>query len=163
MKSKDTTKKFKLWLRRYVVAELLGTVLSVGFASFIYVHSHSFIAAAGAGFLGEGIGFYGYFVSRELLTNSKSYRALPFFKRITTVLARSSTNLIVEFAPAGLIDSIFIRPFLMYAVPQHIKPYAVGFVIGKVAADLLFYVFAIAGFELKQRMHTKSPFSRTDS
>lgn len=153
MVTKKIKKKFKVWLRRYIIAELLGTLIALGFASVAFSQSHSYLKAAGAGFVGEGIGFFGYFIISELVTNSKSYKSLPFYKRISRILAKSSTNLIVEFAPAEIIDNIFIRPFLMYTVPQYIKPYALGFIIGKLSADLFFYIFAIIGLEIKQHMH----------
>ena len=147
---KETTRKFKEWLSRYIVAEILGTLIALAFAYVSFVHAHSYLVAAGAGFVGEGIGFYGYFTTLELMRNSKAYREFHLFKRLGMILSRSGANLIVEFAPAEIIDNIFIRPFLMYYMPQHIKPYAIGFIIGKFAADSLFYVFAIAGYEAKE-------------
>lgn len=151
MESAKTKARFKEWLRRYIVAELLGTLLALGMAYVSFAHSHSYALAAGAGFVGEGIGFYGYFIAIELFTNSRAYAALPVWKRLLAVAAKSSTNLIIEFAPAEIIDSFLIRPFLMFYMPQHIKPYALGFISGKLSADVLFYVFAIVGYEYKKR------------
>ena len=148
--------KFKEWLSRYFLAEALGTLLALCFAYVSFAYAHSYAAAAAAGFVGEGIGFYGYFVSTELLARSRSYRGIPLLRRLKIIIAKSSTNLIIEFAPAEIIDNIFIRPFLMYYTPQHVKPYALGFVIGKFAADLLFYAFAIFGYELKKRFKNES-------
>jgi hypothetical protein len=154
MNSEKTKNKFKEWLQRYIVAELLGTAIALGFADIAFSHSHSYIIAAGAGFVGEGIGFYGYFITSELLTNRRAYRALPLLKRLSAIIAKSSTNLIIEFAPAEIIDNIFIRPFLMFYMPQHIKPYAFGFIVGKLAADAIFYIFAVVGYEFKKRLQT---------
>ena len=67
----------------------------------------------------------------------------------------ASTNLIVEFAPAETLDNFFIRPFAMYIIPQHIHPYPVGFLIGKFSADLVFYLFAIVGYEARKRWFIK--------
>lgn len=144
--------KFKEWFKRYIKAEILGTVIATSFAYFSFSHTHSYILAAGAGFIGEGIGFYGYFITSELLTNYKAYKELPLFKRLGAIITKSSTNLIVEFAPAEIIDNLFIRPLLMYYAPQHIKPYALGFVVGKFSADLIFYMFAVIGYEVKKRL-----------
>ena len=133
-------------------AEALGAAIAVGFAYVAFARSHSYAVAAGAGFVGEGIGFYGYFVTSELVSNSQAYRTLSLVKRLAAIIAKSSTNLIIEFAPAEIIDNIFIRPFLMFYIPQHLRPYALGFLTGKLAADVLFYVFAIVGYELKKRL-----------
>jgi hypothetical protein len=143
--------KFKEWLRRYILAELLGTAIALALATVAYSHTHSYLAAAGAGFAGEGIGFYGYFIVSELMQHGLRYKGLPLYKQIPLVLAKSGTNLFVEFAPAEVLDNIFVRPVALYIVPQHIKPYVLGFIIGKLGADLFFYIFAIAGYEAKKR------------
>lgn len=151
MQHRTTRDKFREWLKRYLVAETLGTVIALSFAYLSFANSHSYAVAAGAGFVGEGIGFYGYFVTSELLLHHRNYRQLPFLQRLKRTLSKSSTNLIIEFAPAEVIDNIFIRPFLMFYVPQHVKPYVLGFIIAKFTADMLFYVFAILGYEFKKR------------
>lgn len=155
MRTDKTKQKFTEWLRRYMVAELLGTLIALGFAYAAFHQSHSYVLAAAAGFVGEGIGFYGYFITSELVTNSRTYRGLRWTRRLGAIIAKSSTNLLIEFAPAEVVDNFFIRPFLMYYMPQHVRPYALGFVVGKFAADLLFYAFAICGYELKRRLNRR--------
>lgn len=151
MKHEVLRRKFIEWIRHYLLAEALGTLISVAMAYAAFEHSHSYVVAAGAGFVGEGIGFYGFFVIRELLTNARAYRHIPFLRRISTIIAKSSTNLIVEFAPAEILDNFFLRPFLMYATPHYIHPYALGFLAGKLSADIIFYCFAIVGYEARKR------------
>jgi hypothetical protein len=155
MKREKANQKFKEWLGRYFIAELLGTFLAVAFAYSTFTRSHSYIIAAGAGFIGEGLGFYGYFIASELLTNAKAYKALPFLRRMTAIISKSSTNLMIEFMPAEVVDNIFVRPFLIYYMPQHVKPYVLGFIVGKLSADAIFYLFAIGGYEIKKRMQIK--------
>lgn len=152
-KSTKSNRKFREWLSRYSVAELFGTLVALGFAYISFTRFHSYIIASGAGFVGEGIGFYGYFIARELYASNDMYRSLPLVKRLTSLVAKSSTNLITEFAPAEIIDTIVIRPFLMYYVPQHVRPYVVGFGVGKILADMIFYIFAIIGYETSKRRH----------
>jgi hypothetical protein len=145
--------KFREWLWHYAQAEVLGTLIALIFAILIFKHTHSYAAAAGAGFLGEGIGFYGYFLVDEIIRHGLRYKNKPIYKRLSLIISKSSTNLFIEFAPAEIFDDIFIRPFAMFIVPQHIKPYALGFIVGKLGADLVFYIFAIAGYELKKQLH----------
>lgn len=142
--------KTREWLKRYIPAEILGTIGALVAASVVYSNSHSYIAAAASGWLGEGIGFYGYFISLELLSNSKRYSNYSFIKRIGLAISAASTNLLIEFAPAEVIDNFIIRPYLMYIVPQHIKPYGVGFLVAKFSADILFYLLAIIGYETRK-------------
>lgn len=143
--------KAREWLRRYIPAEILGTIAAVAAAWLTYSRSHSYIAAAGAGWAAEGIVFYGYFIVTELARSHDTHRHLAFKKRIAAAIAMASTNLLVEFAPAEIIDTIIIRPFAMYLLPQLIHPYALGFLIGKLSADVTFYALAIVGYEARKR------------
>lgn len=143
--------KRKEWLHRYLPAEVLGTLTALIGAWSVYAHSQSYVAATAAGWVGEGIGFYGYFVTMELLTNAKRYEHLSFIKRVSLAIAAASTNLLVEFAPAEVLDNFIIRPFFMYWVPHYIHPYPVGFLVGKFSADIIFYACAIVGYETRKR------------
>src|SRR6476646_3416852 len=91
------------WAKRYIPAEVLGTIGALVAAWIVYGHTHSYGAAAASGWVGEGIGFFGYFITVELLLNAKKYRNYPFLKRIAMVIGVASTNLFVEFAPAEII------------------------------------------------------------
>ena len=142
--------KFREWLKRYLPAEIIGTILAAIVASWTYSHTHSYIGAAGAGFVAEGIGFFGYFITYELLKNGEKYQHLPLRARIPRILAASSASLLVEFAPAELLDTLLIRPFMFVVVPQHVKPYALGFITGKLLSDVFFYTFAIVGYEMRK-------------
>ena len=102
--------KRKEWLRRYIPAEILATTTALIGAWTVYAHMHSFVAATAAGWVGEGIGFYGYFVTLELLANGKRYAQHSFLKRISLAIATASTNLFVEFLPAEVLDNFIIRP-----------------------------------------------------
>lgn len=151
MNSQRLNDKTREWARRYIPAEVLGTVGALIAAWSVYSHTHSYLGAAASGWIGEGVGFYGYFIATELLLNNQKYRKYPFLKRLTKVIAVASTNLLIEFAPAEILDNFFIRPFAMLVAPQYIHPYPLGFLAGKFSADLLFYLFAIAGYETKKR------------
>jgi hypothetical protein len=143
--------KTKEWLRRYIPAEILGTIFSLIAAWVAYSHTHSFIAAAASGWVGEGSGFYGYFITTELLLNAKHYKDHSLIKRVSLAITKASTNLLVEFAPAEILDNFIIRPFTMYSFPQFIHPYPIGFLAGKFSADAIFYIFAAVGYEARKR------------
>ena len=145
------------WFKRYIVAELLGTAVALGFATVAFLHIHSYAAAAAAGLLGEGIGFYGYFICYELIRNGLAYRHLSPLRRLVVIATKSSTNLLVEFAPAEVIDSLFVRPLLMFIVPQYVHPYMLGFLLGKLLSDVLFYALAIVGYETKKHLTKTRP------
>ena len=142
--------KTREWFRRYIPAEVVGTTSSLVVASIVYSHTHSYLTAAGYGWATEGIGFYGYFITAELLLNHRKYSQYKFTKRISLAIATASTNLLVEFMPAEILDNFLIRPFAMYIAPQYIHPYPLGFLVGKFSADVIFYVFAIIGYEARK-------------
>ena len=151
MNRQTIREKRREWLRRYVPAEVLGTITALIGAWTVYGHTHSYVAATASGWFGEGIGFYGYFIASELLSNSKRYQEYGIIKRISLAIAAASTNLLIEFAPAEVLDNFIIRPFLMYLMPHYIHPYPVGFLVGKFSADIIFYAFAIVGYESRKR------------
>jgi hypothetical protein len=151
MEKQSFKDKRREWLRRYVPAEIIGTITALTGAWLVYAQSHSYLAATAAGWVGEGIGFFGYFITLELVANNQRYKDQPFFKRASLALATASTNLIVEFLPAELLDNFIVRPYLMYLLPHYIHPYPVGFLVGKFSADILFYALAIVGYEARKR------------
>lgn len=106
--------------------------------------------AAAAGWLGEGVGFFGYFITLELFRSQALYNRHGLLKRVTLIIAAASTNLIVEFLPAEIIDNVVVRPFAMYIAPMYLHPYPVGFLIGKFGADIIFYAIAILGYEARK-------------
>lgn len=143
--------KQKEWLRRYVPAEIIGTATALIGAWITFSHTDSFIAATASGWVGEGIGFYGYFVTLELAAGGKRYRGHSWIQQISLAIRAASTNLLIEFLPAEILDNFLVRPYLMFLLPHYVHPYPVGFLAGKFSADILFYALAIAGYETRKR------------
>ena len=144
-------RKVREWLERYIPAEILGTLVASIAAWSAFSRTHSYLIAAGSGWAGEGVGFYGYFIVAELVRSSQKTRDATLFHHIIQAITQASTNLLVEFAPAELLDTFIFRPFLLYLLPQHIHPYALGFLVGKFSSDLIFYAAAIVGYEARKR------------
>jgi hypothetical protein len=151
MDKQNLRSKRKEWLRRYIPAEIIGTTTALLGAWIVYTHTNSYVAGAAAGWVGEGVGFFGYFITLELFRNHKRYSEHSLWKRLSLTFVAASTNLIVEFLPAEIIDNFIIRPFAMYIVPVYIHPYPLGFLIGKFSADIIFYAIAIIGYEARKR------------
>ncbi len=64
---------------------------------------------------------------------------------------RDLRNLIIEFGPAEILDVIAVRPFFMYLFPKLIGEYVLGVFIGKMLADVLFFVPAIIMYEVRKK------------
>lgn len=144
-------RKLREWLRRYLPAEIIGTVTAVAGAFIGFNATGSYVIGAIAGTIGENIGYYGYFVVRESLRHYKNHAHHSPLRRIGLVAFKTLRDMLVEFGPAEALDSFLVRPFFMYIMPQIIPNFAAGVLAGKLIADVVFYTFAIIGYEFKKR------------
>jgi hypothetical protein len=64
---------------------------------------------------------------------------------------RDIRNIILEFGFSEILDSLFIRPFMMYIFPILIGNVELGIFAGKIAADIVFYVPTIFAYELRKK------------
>lgn len=126
-------------VRRYLPAEAAGTAASVATGLLLLGVGWASGAAALAAAWAESAGYYGVIGFRDLRTPGAPYRL------------RTATRLLVEFGPAELADSVFVRPALVYAGLRLLPSPAAGLLAGKVAADLLFYLPTITSRRLLLR------------
>lgn len=130
------------WVRRYGLAELAGTIGSyAGYHAVALGGGGPALSAYGAA-MGENLGFYGVVGGRDLaaLPRPRSARAMVGLLR----------NLIAEFGAAELIDFLIVRPGATWLAVRAFGP-VTGIVIGKVAADFVFYALAVSAFERLRR------------
>jgi pilus assembly protein TadC len=64
-------------------------------------------------------------------------------------------DLVLEFGPAEALDSLLLRPALMYAGILLAPNLALGVVAGKIAADICFYLPTILSYEWLRRRATE--------
>ncbi|MEO6904338.1 MAG: hypothetical protein ABI315_14460 [Bacteroidia bacterium] len=143
-------KKVKRWLKRYLLAEIIGTITAIGAASSVHYFLLNGFLSAYAGALGEFAGFYGTVFIQDYLLIKTGLKVEG--KRVTYsnyfVLI---TNLILEFGPAGIIDGIIIRPFCMYLFPILLNDFKLGILIGKITADVFFYILIIISNKIRKK------------
>lgn len=128
--------RIRRWFGRYAPAEVaatFGALLAGGLANL----AGSGAATVYAATLGELLGFYGVIVWRDLRRGPAVGR--PWWR---------FGALLLEFGPAELLDTLVVRPLAMYLAATMVGNMLLGIVIGKVAADVVFYAVAIAGHEL---------------
>ena len=133
------------WIGRYLVAELAGltTALLAAVAVTSWAPDRLAIAAY-ASALGEGVGFYaGFLIVRYLREEIEG----PPRRRIAVIVAAA----VVEFGPAEIIDTALIRPAAMFLGSLATGNVIIGVLIGKVAADIVFYGLAITSYEVLVR------------
>lgn len=133
------------WIRRYLVAELagiLGALAATGLA--VAAWPGNVLAVAFAASLGEGVGFYVAFVAVRYVCEPIDG---PPRRRLAVILAAC----VVEFGPAEIADSLVIRPLAMFLGSLGTGNVVVGVLVGKVAADVVFYGLAVTSYELVVR------------
>lgn len=142
--------KIREWLKRYLPAEIVGTITAVSAASIAHFFSENLIFIAYTGSLGEAIGFYSTVFIQNILIVSKKNRT-ENKKNSFLDLIKITANIILEFGPAGIIDGLLLRPFFMYLFPILLKNFTLGILVGKIAGDITFYFLVILGYEFKKR------------
>lgn len=134
-----------VWLRRYLPSELLGVTAMLLCAWLATGLGANPAATALAATWAENTAYYGLMLFRDLRAGPRA--------RSGAILA-TLRNTLLEFGPAELLDSLLIRPALLYAGIMLAPHLALGVTIGKLAADCCFYLLTISCFELLQR-HTR--------
>ena len=143
------------WVVRYLPLEVLGTLAALGSAWIAYRASGSLAVAAIAGALGESIGYYALVVVRGARAHLASMRVRRLHGRgrragaATWLTARSVA---AEFGPAEVVDSFLVRPGLLWAASLAWGGNLVAWLVGKLAADAVFYLVAIVSFETGRRI-----------
>jgi hypothetical protein len=136
------TARVGVWLRRYIPAEVASLIGALLAAQLAWTLSGSVAAAVVAGAWGETTAYYATMLARELV-------------RTKATLLVTLRELVLEFGVAEALDSLLIRPAMMYAGAQLVADVRLGVVLGKLGADVLFYIPTIAAFELRRR-HLRS-------
>lgn len=123
------------WFKRYGPSEIAGTILAVGGLHGARLLGVSEVGAAYIGAMAENVGFYGVMLIRELRSHA---------------LRGALGRMLVEFGPAEILDTFFIRPLTM-GLGAHWLGDLPGALLGKLLGDVLFYVPVIATYEWRNR------------
>jgi hypothetical protein len=135
--------RMKDWIRRYGPAELVGIATALLGSWLLYATTRNEVAAAYGGALGENVGFYAVMVGREIRAQRPHGPG---------AWARTAANLMIEFGAAEILDSGVIRPLAMgFGTLWLGRQWGVP--LGKIAADITFYVPVIAIYELRRRLN----------
>jgi len=142
--------KVKDWLKRYLPAEIMASLFSISFAYISYFFTGNLIVSAFAATWGDNTGYYGKIIYSDMKKSLKrhkdhklKYGWKSFFK--------TGRNLVVEFGPGEFLDSFIIRPFTMWFFPYILGNLALGIVIGKITADITFYLPTVIMYELRKK------------
>ena len=140
------------WLRRYLPAELVsvvGAVVAAGVVGGLSGHNEAAIAIAGA--WGETVAYYATMLVRDFRHARADIRRASGNPSRWSVLGTTLRGLVLEFGVAEALDSLVVRPAMMYAAGQFLGDPQAGVVVGKFAADVVFYVPTIVAYELRRK------------
>lgn len=137
------------WVSRYGLAECAGITCAL-LGSFAVRHvTGSAVAAAYGGAWGETIGYSSVIITRDFLSQARVARADRRAFGVHDV-GGVVTGLVAEFGPAGVLDTMVVRPLAMGIGARLLGP-QLGLVAGKLAADVLFYLPVIFMYERGKR------------
>lgn len=143
------------WVARYLPLEVLGTIAAVAGSWAAYEASSSIVVAAVAGTVAETVGYYALVVARGIrghLASARVTRLDGRGRRAGFAIALTLRGMLAEFGPAEVLDTFITRPALLIAAASWLGPSPTSWLVGKLAADAVFYVIAIASFELGRRV-----------
>lgn len=136
---------FKEWFDRYKYAEIAAT--SAALASSQFSRIFDGLTTAYLITFAEYFAFYGVIVFmayQKMVKTNQLLNKKRFLKEILFLIQ----NLLLEFGYPAILDLFFIRPFCMYWMPILTGNYIIGIILGKIAADSIFYGLAIVNYEL---------------
>lgn len=143
-------RKITEWVKRYLLADVVSTILSLGTAWAIMEGTGDRVLAAFIGSAVASISFYGIVAAADVRKSIKKHRADNEKYKIKSFLI-DFRNLIIEFGPAEILDVLAVRPFFMYLIPKLTGEFLLGTFIGKMIADVIFFIPAIIMYELRKK------------
>jgi hypothetical protein len=137
------------WLRRYGPAEGLSLLATVGAAAATVQAGGTRAAVALAATWAGNVAYFGLLLLQDV---GQARRALRAQGRAysPSAFGRNVRALAVEFGVAEVLDSLLVRPALMYWLPRWLHSVPLGVLAAKFAADVTFYVPAIISYELSK-------------
>lgn len=144
------------WLKRYGPSEVMSTIVTVGATTLVYQLTGRTLLAVYLGTIADLLVYYGVMLLRETVREAHEAGKLrePYG---TTQVVGTMRNLLLEFGLAEALDSGLVRPLCLGLGLQLIGGQP-GVLIGKFAADLVFYgpVLAMYEWRMAQRRGTRA-------
>ncbi|HIH42361.1 TPA: hypothetical protein HA246_01825 [Candidatus Woesearchaeota archaeon] len=137
------------WTKRYGIAEIVS-IAATYVCSYIAdaLFENNMAVAYGATF-GATAGFYGTMILKDIRNDYLTARKDSQKYGVSGVL-KTSKNLLIEFGAAEILDIAITRPAATVA-SIYLLGKGAGIIIGKVIADIAFYIPVIISYELRKK------------
>lgn len=142
--------KISEWARRYLPAEALSVIITLAATSIAYSLTRNPITTALVGTWAGNMAYFGYILLADIMASVRALRRVGMPYTLVSLM-KNGRALALEFGLAEVIDSLFIRPALMYYLPIWIGSLWLGVLLAKLLADVTFYVPAIISYELSKK------------
>lgn len=144
--------KLHEWSRRYLLAEVAGTLAALTAAVTVHALTGSLASTALAGSVAESIAYYGVVLRRTVPVLYARHAGCGPLRRLLRT-GRSLVAEVSDFLAAELADTLVVRPGLIYLAAGWAGSGVVwGLLIGKLLADVGFYAVVIPSYELRKRL-----------
>jgi hypothetical protein len=138
------------WLRVYGGPETAGLLAAALAFGIVRAAGGPLLGSALLGSWAEDIAFVSYFAVRAVREESRNQRHHHWTKYYLFTFGLAFWGLIIELGPAEAADK-FVRPALLYQVPRSLHSMVAGFILGKIAADIVYYLLAYTGRSVRKR------------
>ncbi len=142
--------KFKKWIKRYLPAEILGTLTAIILATAVSFVTENVLIIALVSTWSENLGFYGTMIFQEVKESVQKHRKMNKHYGLVS-FGKSLRNIFLEFGVSETVDSLFLRPAVMFFTVTNIGNLQLGVLVGKVIADIIFYIPVIIIYELRKK------------
>jgi hypothetical protein len=140
----------RAWLRIYGGPEIAGLLAAALAFGAVRAAGGPLLGSALLGSWAEDIAFVSYFGVRAVRDESRHHRQHHRIKYCAFTFGLAFWSLLIELGPAEAIDKI-VRPTLLYEIPRRLHNIATGFILAKLAADIVYYILAYAGRSVRKR------------
>jgi len=127
------------WIKRYLPAEIAGTISALLSALIARGLGYHAIIIAYAGSIGESIGFYAAVFIQQIIVAQKARKQSNDGDSKVVLYGSIIAEILLEFGPAAVLDDLIVRPFFMYWFPILLNHFSIGILAGKIAGDICFY------------------------
>lgn len=144
--------KLRDWGRRYLLAEIAGTIAALTAALAVHALTGSLASAALAGSVAESVAYYGVVLRRMLPAIHRRHAGAGRLQRLLRT-GRDMLTEVSDFLAAELLDTLVLRPGLIFLAAGWAGSGVVwGLLIGKLLADVGFYAVVIPSYELRKKL-----------
>ena len=137
--------KIRVWINRYLPATIAALILSA--LVFILILPFNKLLASYCASISDTLIYYVIILGKDFKNEFKK-TSKSFIIKILVFIR----SVLIEFGPAEILDTYFIRPALLYYASEFFAPNLLTVIATIIFADIIFHSIAILGFEINKKI-----------